>query len=766
MVHVFRLGPIEVGERKAFAYGGIADGELIPPEFAHTDAKGLGAIARRFTGRPLRCEPELAEAARPLGFEPAELPEEALLPRAVLAYGLALGPAAGQPEMEVLVRFLQACAEFWSSRPWELIESDEAVPVALVGGGRRRTAEASVMGLGGEQFGAALYDEPGSIRRVADLVTAGRMKEASRVSALAVTFDDEPAWAAAALDDAYGLPRLPVPLRVRQGKAGAATSEELLEVAALLEALAALAAPDDAEEAEATVEVGGRSLTARVAFPDDGDRQLDADLAEPMLVPQPLPATGRSKTPRNAPCPCGSGRKYKKCHLAQDEAREATARGTGPAAEEARAHQRRLEERDPVHALDERITADALALARRQWGRAFDPDAALARAGLDFATTQSLLGWSAGHYRGPQGRTALELYLEQRGGGLDAQGRALLAAERSAWFSLHEVVSAEPGGSILLRDLLAGGEREVQEKAASRTVRPRDVLLARVLDLGDRAVLAGCHLRSLPPRPADEARRRIRSHLGVRAAKVKPERLREASADEAIFEIWQEVVEVVDARPPPRLQNTDGEDVVLTTDRFEVAEGKEAAVLAGLLGLPDASRDEEAPGVEGIAVSFVRQGNAKGLLPTTLMGRATLEGRALRLETNSLARADRLRSIVAGRLGPLVSFRIRDHADPVAGLAKGGGRGGPRRAPEPMPPEVLEVMKRMQAEHYRRWLDQANPALGGLTPRQAAGRKGKPRQQLELLLAELEHAEAGQPSQQRLDVAALRRELGLDGAKR
>ena len=407
MVHVFRLGPLDVGGRKAYAYGGVADGELIPPAVAHSDAKGLGAIAERFAGQPLRCEPSLAKAGRPLGYEPAELPEEALLPRATLAYGLALGPAAGRPGMDVLARFLEACAEFWSSRPWELIESDEAVPVTLVESGRARAAEASVMGLGGEQFGAALYDEPGSIRRVADLVTAGRMKEASRVSALAVTFDEEPAWAAAALDDAFGLPRVPVPLRVRKGKAGAATTDELLEAAALLEALATLATPDEAEEAEATVEVGGRSITARVVLPDDAGDVLDEDLAEPMLVPEPLPATGRSKTPRNAPCPCGSGRKYKKCHLAEDEEREAAARGTGPEAEEARAHQRRLEERDPVHALDERLTADALALARRRWGRSFDPDGTLGRAGLDFATTQALLGWSAGHYRGPNGRTAL-----------------------------------------------------------------------------------------------------------------------------------------------------------------------------------------------------------------------------------------------------------------------------------------------------------------------------------------------------------------------
>jgi len=761
MVHVFRLGPLEVGGRKVYAYCGLdADGALIPPEITPSDAKGLGTLAKRYAGQPIRCEPALAAAARPFGFEPAPLPEAALRPRATLAYGLALGPMAGRPQLDVLIRFLEACAAFWSVRPWEILGSDDPVPVALTERGRTRKAEASVMGAGGQEVGVALYDEPGSIHRVAALVTAGRMKEAHGVSALAVTFDEEPAWAATALDAAFGLPRLPVPIRVRKGKGGPATTEELLDAAVLLEAVAALAGPDDAEHAEVTVEAGGRAIAARVALPEDDGGEPIEDLAEPMLVPEAIPATGRSKTPRNAPCPCGSGRKYKKCHLAEDEEREAAARGTGQEAEEARAHARRLAERDPIHALDERITADALALARRRWGRGFDPDGMLARLGLDYQCTQALLGWSSDHYRGPDGRTALDLYLEERGGGLDAAGGALVEAQRAACFSYHEVVSAEPGRSVALRDLLTGGERTVEEKSASRTVRTRDVLLTRVVDLGNRAILAGCHLRSLPPREGEEARRRLRSALRVRTAKVPAAKLREATADGTLFRIWQEIVDAGDARPPPRLQNTDGEDFILTVDRFDVAAGKAEEVVAGLLGLPDAQRDEgEDDGA--VAVSFVKEGNAKGVLPTTLIGRAILEGALLRLETNSTQRADRLRRLVGDRLGALVTFRIREHADPLAHMGDGSARRPPPAASEPMPPEVLEVVKRMQTEHYRRWLDEEIPALGGLTPREAAKRKGAPRKSLELLLAEIEHAEAGQPEQQRFDVSGLRRDLGV-----
>lgn len=90
---------------------------------------------------------------------------------------------------------------------------------------------------------------------------------------------------------------------------------------------------------------------------------------------------------------------------------------------------------------------------------------------------------------------------------------------------------------------------------------------------------------------------------------------------------WQEVVAAAAARPLPRLQNTDGEDFILTVDRFDVTSGKDEEVLAGLLALPDARLEEGEDGEgEGITVEFVKQENAKGVLPSTLVGRATIQG--------------------------------------------------------------------------------------------------------------------------------------------
>ncbi len=56
----------------------------------------------------------------------------------------------------------------------------------------------------------------------------------------------------------------------------------------------------------------------------------------------------RLKTGRNDPCPCGSGKKYKKCHLEADEAAQsaALAKTNAAAAEEAKKH---AEEHDHDH---------------------------------------------------------------------------------------------------------------------------------------------------------------------------------------------------------------------------------------------------------------------------------------------------------------------------------------------------------------------------------------------------------------------------------
>ncbi len=69
-----------------------------------------------------------------------------------------------------------------------------------------------------------------------------------------------------------------------------------------------------------------------------------------------------------------------------------------------------------------------------------------------------------------------------------------------------------------------------------------------------------------------------------------------------------------------------------------------------------------------------------------------------------------------------------------------------RRTPEAIPPEVerglyLDFMD----QHYQRWVDEAVPALNGLSPREAVAAKGG-RSRVAELIRQIEH---GQIMQQR-----------------
>jgi len=70
---------------------------------------------------------------------------------------------------------------------------------------------------------------------------------------------------------------------------------------------------------------------------------------------------------------------------------------------------------------------------------------------------------------------------------------------------------------------------------------------------------------------------------------------------------------------------------------------------------------------------------------------------------------------------------------------------------------ILEFKKK----HYATWVDEALPALGGQTPRNAVQTRDG-RNDVDLLLKDFEHREAQEPTAQRFDFSALRAELGLE----
>jgi hypothetical protein len=202
----------------------------------------------------------------------------------------------------------------------------------------------------------------------------------------------------------------------------------------------------------------------------DEDEEFDED----DLIPAPPPPG------RNEPCWCGSGKKYKKCHLAADE-------------EEARERRMDAESEPPAASLQGKVLNDVM-LASGEWHRKSDLRTA---ARLYFETDEPVeqedevaarfTEWVLLDYRDARtGQTAVENYLRTRSGKLTDIEREMLESLRDARYSVYRVTRTEPASGVHLHDLCTGTELFVHE--ASADLAESEVLAARVQYVGGRYV--------------------------------------------------------------------------------------------------------------------------------------------------------------------------------------------------------------------------------------------------------------------------------------
>ncbi|MFQ5698048.1 MAG: YecA family protein [Myxococcota bacterium] len=481
----------------------------------------------------------------------------------------------------------------------------------------------------------------------------------------------------------------------------------------------------------------GRDLEVRFTLPYEAFALFDVQDA-----PSPAPAPrARTRVGRNDPCPCGSGRKYKKCHLAADRAERAAEHTVARA-------------RDLDAELCQELGAFAMVrfgIESRDFARDFvDPE----------QTLQLALPWSVYHYH-VQGRSVLEWFLEERGRDLARPERAWLAAQQAAWLSVWEVIAVEPGQSVTLRDLLSHEERRVREVSASTTLVVRDALLGRVVDYEGLSLLCGVHPRPLPPVDAAEVVRRARGRLRRKRA-VPVERLRDERFGRYLIRRWEEAVAELDLRAavPPQLHNTDGDPLLFTTDHFELDPAVRDQVEARLAAMEGVEPGDAEGGPEDAIYIFIAPGNRMhGSWDNTLMGRARLEGTRLQLETNSRERADALRARVETACEGLLCHRAREHSDPFSPPVQAAMRDA---SPEPPPPEAEQLILDFKRRHYLEWLDQPLPALDGLSPREAVS-TARGREAVDVLLKDMENREQRSPDRSAFDFSEVRRELRLEG---
>ena len=662
--------------------------------------------------------------------------------------------AEGRVSPAAVEKLFAACIPLLAVKPWAVAGDTQVIrmdiPALDVDG-----ACVSVIGGLDEYHGVVIFPSVEDFDRYLEGAVTGAIEEGARPGAelLSLTFESatglppsmrreamEHGWPVAS-PDAYPLvdrrepDGAPRPLVERDVEIATACAVSLSAFFARHSAIFESETPDPVCESYFDDDDREVRLTAPFDAAADFDltqsegAELGTDLA-PSAPAEPF----RPRVGRNDPCPCGSGRKYKKCHLAADEAGHAENRSASA-----------------MHELDERLVVRLTRFALEEFGEkweAFQDDFADSVAASPLAWPWSVYGFQV------DGRTVADTYRAARGRRCSPEERRWMDAQRAAWLSVWEVEAVDPGKTLTLRDLLSDERRIVRETQASQILVRRHAVLGRVVDHDGVSLLCGTHPRPLPPFHAAEVARLARGRLRRRRA-VPVERLRDASLGGYLIRRWEEAVEDSDARStiPRDLRNHDGDPLLVTVDHFEVT-GAMQAVDTRISGI-EGARQEGSDG-DSSTWAFLRPDDpAQPDGEATVVGRAELNATALRAETNSRTRADTLRERIEAACGSRVRHRAREHSDPLALLKRAGK---PRPAP-PASPEEEGVVAEYKARHYADWADRPLPALNDRTPREcvrtAAGRRA-----VDLLLKDMEHREHRGPGRP-FDFSTIRRDIGL-----
>lgn len=472
---------------------------------------------------------------------------------------------------------------------------------------------------------------------------------------------------------------------------------------------------------------------------------------------------------RNDPCPCGSGRKYKLCCL------------------------RVIEETDQrwrdLREIDASVVDAVGAFALDRWGAPLFEEAWTTYfAGTDvpdipeshpeFGTL--FIPWFVFDFRPGRSRKrrrsgwptrplAIE-YLDVHRDALSEDLRQFIETACSSPLSFMVVTSTVPGRELTLRDVLTGQTHRVLDRSASTTARPTSLVLTRVVSVADVAIMVGTAPLEIPPSWHNviiDVRERLAHGRGV----LDVQTVRQLDCE--ILALYHRIADRLLNPALPQLRNTDGDPIALTTVAFELdCAPREAFDRLKSLAL-DAGDDDlladatlgKSGELKAVSFPWLQRGNKMHRdWDNTSVGEIAIKGRRLTVSVNSERRAKKVRKLIEKRLGDDVMF-VRQQVESVeAHLVSGRDRRSPKDRAEDdafqSRPEVREALREMMARHWHSWLDTQVPALGNVTPREAA-RTPLGRERLEALFAEFEWRSELQPEQQRPDVKALRAKLKL-----
>ena len=477
---------------------------------------------------------------------------------------------------------------------------------------------------------------------------------------------------------------------------------------------------------------------------EEDEDDEDEDEHEEDFIPAPI---RRSVTPgRNDPCWCGSGKKYKKCHLESDE-KSQRARPSPDDAPKERPHQNAEESN-----LRKRLMEFAAgALRKREFEDAMmvflGPEPPT---GVDDETlSMESLDWLIHDYVPPKlGHSIIQEFLKRSPGGLTMRQRKILEAWSRARYSIFEVQEVRRGSGVRVKDLLVGGERFVDDVNTSKRAALWDGYLARVEEFEGHHVFTATLMKIPQPlvAPLKEWAIGARERSGL-----SWEKFLHANSHRMRQEAARLISRGADAS---RVVSMEGDELVFSRARYAVQD--EDAVRQAIE--QSKAFHPEDPGEYGwLDETEDATGGRRAF------GHVHLGGGELTLECSTRQRLERGKALLQVLAGGHLRHLDDDFTSWQSAMRD---RKASPDAPEGsgLPPDLeRELVQKVLDEHYRKWLDMGLPALDGKTPREAVTTAKGRAQVLELLkLPENGEEHKGGDGLAWYDVSKLKAALGIE----
>jgi hypothetical protein len=347
---------------------------------------------------------------------------------------------------------------------------------------------------------------------------------------------------------------------------------------------------------------------------------------------------------RNDPCPCGSGKKYKKCCLAE------TFQQVG------------REESIRRHLVDELLSFynknydDTLGEAHVMFWDDFVPQEHLEGVPLRVAY-QNFFEWIIFDFiiEPDTNKTLIDLYMEKNKK-MQQDEHKVLTSMKNAVISLYEVQEVFPEKGLLLKDLLMGGEYDVKEKVATGDLKRWDIFAARLLLIDGQYVISGSSFPysiMMKQKILDDIMDEYREYQEEFSDGTMDMFLKE-SGDIFNFH-WYFPIQ--NPPPPLNLHTTSGEPVVFSEALFEIKDHE--AVRIGLPTIKGIEQDQD---------DYTWYDKRKQDGSATILGTVEIKDNKLTLVSNSKKRLQRGKKLILGAVGGAVVHKIDTFQDPMEAI--------------------------------------------------------------------------------------------------